>query len=82
MKHEPIVIERNDWRVTKAACSCGAELQLEGKDGSVREQTQKLVVAFQKHIVQKEKARQNPVQTALPKHTALELTPSDLAHPL
>ena len=35
MKHEPRVLERLDWRVTKAACSCGAETQLAGKVGSV-----------------------------------------------
>ena len=58
MKHEPMVLERNDWRVTKAACSCGAELQLSGYVGSVREQTQKLVAAFQKHKIEKEMARQ------------------------
>ena len=60
MKHEPIVLERGDWRVTKAACSCGAELQLAGNVGSVREQFQKLVAAFQKHMIQKETARQKP----------------------
>jgi hypothetical protein len=81
MKHEPIVIERSDWRVTKAVCSCGAELQLAGDVGSVREQTQKLVVAFRKHIVQKETARQKPIQSAFPKPTALELTPSDALVP-
>jgi hypothetical protein len=53
MKHEPIVIETSYWRVTKAACACGAELQLAGKVGSVREQTQKLVAAFQKHKIEK-----------------------------
>ena len=60
MRHEPIVLERNDWRITKAACSCGAELQLPGNVGSVRDQSQKLVVAFQKHKIEKETARQNP----------------------
>jgi hypothetical protein len=60
MKHEPIVFERNEWRVTKAACSCGAELQLEGKVGSVTEQSKKLVVAFRKHKIEKETARQKP----------------------
>jgi hypothetical protein len=69
MKHEPIVLERNDWRVTKAACSCGAELQLEGKVGSVMEQNKKLVAAFQKHKIEKKAARQKPVQSALPKPT-------------
>jgi hypothetical protein len=69
MKHEPIVTERKDWRVTKAACSCGAELQLASRVGSVREQTQKLVAAFQKHTIEKEAARQKPVLSALPKPT-------------
>ena len=58
MKHEPIVLERNDFRITKAACSCGAELQLASDVGSVREQFQKLVAAFQKHMMEKETARQ------------------------
>jgi hypothetical protein len=71
-KHEPIVVERKDWRITKAACSCGAELQLEGKVGSVREQSQKLVAAFQKHKIEKEAARQKPVQSALPKPTEMK----------
>jgi len=59
-RHEPVVLERHDWRVTKAACSCGAELRLAGNVGSVREQTQKLVAAFQKHKREKEGARQKP----------------------
>jgi hypothetical protein len=82
MKHEPIVMERNDWRVTKAACSCGAELQLEGKVGSVREQTQKLIVAFRKHIVQKETARQKPVQSAWAKLTDMTLCEDVNHHPV
>jgi hypothetical protein len=68
-KHEPIVLERNDWRITKAACSCGAELQLEDKVGSVTEQSKKLVAAFQKHKIEKETAQQKPVQSALPEPT-------------
>jgi hypothetical protein len=75
-KHEPIVVERKDWRITKAACSCGAELQLEGKVGSVREQSQKLVAAFQKHKVEKEAARQKPVHSALPK--PIEMKPAKM----
>ena len=79
MKHEAIVLERTDWRVTKAACSCGAELQLAGNVGSVREQTQKLVAAFQKHKIERETARQKPVQSDLPKPT--EMTPcKDVNH--
>ena len=79
MKHEPMVIERRDWRITKAACSCGAELQLAGNVGSVREQTHKLVAAFQKHKIEKETARQKLVQSTLPKPT--EMKPcEDLNH--
>jgi hypothetical protein len=79
VKHEPIVLERNNWRVTKAACSCGVELRLAGNVGSVREQRQKLVVAFQKHKIERETARQKPVQSALPKPT--EMTPyEDVNH--
>ena len=59
-RHEPVVLERNDWRITKAACSCGAELQLAGNVGSVKEQAQKLVAASQKHRIEKETARQKP----------------------
>ena len=72
MKHEPMVLERNDWRVTKAACSCGAELQLAGNVGSVREQTKKLVAAFQKHKIEKETARQKPVHSAFRKPTEMK----------
>jgi len=66
-RHEPVVLERRDWRITKAACSCGAELQLAGNVVTVREQTKKLVAAFQKHRIEKETTRQKPVQSALPK---------------
>jgi hypothetical protein len=76
MKHEPIVLKRKDWRITKAACSCGAELQLAGNVGSVREQHQKLVAAFQKHKIAKETARQKPVQSALTKPT--EMNPAKM----
>lgn len=74
MKHVPVVLERSDFRITKAACSCGAELTLASSVGSVREQFQKLVAAFQKHKREKEKARQTLVHSALPKPT--EMTPS------
>jgi hypothetical protein len=44
--HTLIVVERIDWRITKAACSCGEELKL-GKDvGSPKEQFEKLEAAF------------------------------------
>jgi hypothetical protein len=75
MKHEPIVIERSYWRITKAACSCGAELELAGTVGSVKEQSQKLVAAFRKHRLEKEMARQKPVQSALSKPT--EMSPRE-----
>jgi hypothetical protein len=71
MKHEPMVLERSDWAITKAVCSCGAELQLPGNVGSVREQTQKVVAAFQKHKIEREAARQKRVQSALPKPTEM-----------
>jgi hypothetical protein len=80
MKHEPMVLERDDWRITKAACSCGAELQLPGNVGSVREQSQKLVAAFQKHKIEKETARQKPVQSALPKPTEMTPAPRESGH--
>jgi aminoglycoside/choline kinase family phosphotransferase len=57
---------------TKAACSCGAELQLAGNVGSVREQAQKLVVAFQRHKIEKETARQKLVQSTLPRPTEMK----------
>jgi hypothetical protein len=76
MKHEPIVLERKDWRITKAACTCGAELQLPGYIGSVREQTEKVVAAFQKHKIERETARQKRVQSALSKPT--EMTPAKM----
>ena len=67
-----MVLERNDWRITKAACSCGAELQLAGDVGSVREQTHKLVAAFQKHKIEKETARQKLVHSTLPRPTEMK----------
>jgi hypothetical protein len=82
MKHEPMVLKRNDWRITKAACSCGAELKLAGNAGSVREQTRKLVAAFQKHKIEKETARQKPVQSALPKPTEMKPCEDVNHHPV
>jgi hypothetical protein len=71
MKHEPIVIERSYWRTTKAACSCGEELQLPGNVGSVREQSRKLVTAFQKHKTERKTVRQKPLQSAMPNSTEM-----------
>jgi hypothetical protein len=47
--HEPIALERIDWRVTKAACSCGAPLLLGKDSGSPKKQFEKMVAAFQNH---------------------------------
>jgi hypothetical protein len=47
--HTLIVVERIDWRITKAACSCGEELKL-GKDvGSPKQQFERLEAAFLDH---------------------------------
>jgi hypothetical protein len=66
-RHEPIVIERNDWRITKAVCSCGAALELCGEIGSPKEQSQKLVAAFKKHVSERQAAHPKPFQIELPK---------------
>jgi hypothetical protein len=52
--HEPLVTERIDWRITKASCSCGEDLQLVGDVGSPKEQTEKLEAAFLRHKQEKE----------------------------
>ena len=82
MKHEPIVLERTDWRITKAACSCGAVLQLAGYIGTIREQHQKLVAAFHKHKIERERARQKPVQSALPNPTEMKPCEDVNHHPV
>jgi len=70
-----MVLEWHDWRITKAACSCGAELELPGNVVTVREQSRKLVAAFQQHKIERETARQKRIQSALPKPT--EMTPCE-----
>jgi hypothetical protein len=82
MKHEPMVLERSDWRITKAACSCGAELQLPGLVVTVREQSQKLVAAFQKHKIERETARQKLIQFASPKPTEMTSCEDVNHHPV
>jgi hypothetical protein len=52
--HTPIVMKRKDWRITKAMCSCGAELSLGKTVGSPKEQSQKLEAAFAEHKKAKE----------------------------
>ena len=56
--HEPIALERLNWRVTKAACSCGAPLPLGADSRSSKKQFEKMVAAFQKHKVQSQTAQQ------------------------
>jgi len=75
MTHEPMVLEWHNWRIAKAACSCGAELQLPGNVGSVRVQSRKLAAAFQRHKIERETARQKRTQSALPEPT--EMTPCE-----
>ncbi len=47
--HEPIVLERIEWRITRAECSCGHKLELGKDSGSTKEQAEKLATAFKKH---------------------------------
>jgi hypothetical protein len=47
--HTPIVTERTDWRITKAASSCGNELNLGSDVGFPKEQFEKLEAAFLDH---------------------------------
>ena len=61
--HEPIALERIDWRVTKAACSCGAPLPLGNDSRSPKKQFEKMVAAFQKHKIESLAARQTRVSS-------------------
>jgi hypothetical protein len=65
--HEPIVVERTNWRITKAACSCGEPLELSGEIGSPKEQSEKLIAAFKKHVSERQAAHPKPVQAEIPK---------------
>jgi hypothetical protein len=62
--HEPVVIDRTDWRITKAECSCGAKLELGRDSGSIKEQAAKLASAFQKHKKDRAMVRKKPVKAA------------------
>ena len=55
--HEPIVLERTDWRITKAACSCGTPLPLGFDSYSLKKQSEKVIGAFQKHKIERQSAR-------------------------
>jgi hypothetical protein len=55
--HEPIVLERTDWRITKAVCTCGTPLPLGFDSYSLKKQTEKVVAAFRKHRIERESAR-------------------------
>jgi hypothetical protein len=50
---EPIVLERTDWRITKAACSCGAPLPLGFDSYSPEMQSEKVVAGFQRHKIER-----------------------------
>jgi hypothetical protein len=58
--HQPIVIERVDWRITKAECSCGANLDLGRDSGSTKKQAERLGAAFQEHKRDKKEAGRKP----------------------
>lgn len=59
--HQPIVLERTDWRITKAACSCGTPLPLGLDSYSLKQQSEKVIAAFQKHKVERQSARAKTV---------------------
>jgi hypothetical protein len=61
--HEPIVLERTDWRITKAACSCGEPLPLGLDSYSLKKQSEKVIAAFQKHTIERKSARTKTVPT-------------------
>jgi len=63
-RHEPIVLERIDWRITKAGCSCGVTLPLSGDVGSPKEQSEKLVAAFKKHVEARQATHPKAAQAA------------------
>ncbi len=59
--HEPIVLERTDWRITKAVCSCGTPLPLGADSHSPKKQSKKVAAAFQKHKLERQSARKKAV---------------------
>jgi hypothetical protein len=59
--HKPIVLERTDWRITKAACSCGTPLPLGFDSYSLKKQSEKVIAAFQAHKVERQSARTKQV---------------------
>ena len=67
--HEPVVVARIDWRITKARCSCGTELELGLDSGSPKEQAEKLVAAFRRHKKERGGGRKMPVSSARPAKT-------------
>jgi hypothetical protein len=64
--HEPIVLERTDWRITKAVCSCGIPLPLGSDSYSPKEQSEKVVDAFRKHKTERQSARKKTAGTVEP----------------
>jgi hypothetical protein len=59
--HQPIVLERTDWRITKAACSCGTPLPLGIDSYSFKKQGAKVIAAFQEHKVERQSAGKRTV---------------------
>jgi hypothetical protein len=59
--HEPLVIERTDWRITKAECSCGTKLELGEDSGSAGKQADQLAAASQLHKKDRAIERKKPV---------------------
>jgi hypothetical protein len=55
--HRAIVLERIDFHITKAACSCGVALPLGVDTYSPKKQFRKLVAAFEKHKLERLEAR-------------------------
>jgi hypothetical protein len=65
--HQPIVIDRVDWRIIKVEYSCGATLELGSDSGSPKEQANKQGALFRKHKKEIEFGRKKPVEAAKPK---------------
>jgi hypothetical protein len=59
--HQALVLERTDWRITKAACSCGAPLPLGFDSYSLKKQSERVIAAFQKHMQERQSARKKTV---------------------
>jgi hypothetical protein len=74
--HEPIVLERTDWRITKAACTCGEPLPLGVDSYSLKKQSEKVVSAFKKHKIERQMARKKTVRSVKPGAALDRVVPS------